>query len=140
MRKIALVAAVFVILVSFFSAPAFAEGNAPVISSLEIIGSAVYPVSSQPDLKFRFTSDQKPEDVVIFFYGGYAGGIIKTVYSSKKEEVKTEIVEKGGGLYEVTALRKINTPPKPAVFEATIWVESGGKKSNQLKQELKVEM
>jgi hypothetical protein len=138
MRKIALVAAMFVILAVFSSAPVLAEGNAPVISSLEIISGAEVRVNTQPDLVIRFTSDQKPEDVVLSFYMLYNQRVFKTIYSSKKEEVRTEVVEKGEGLYEVTAFRKVNTPPGPAKSELKIWVESGGKRSNQIEVERRI--
>jgi len=39
------------------------------ISNLVLEGSSTLPVNAKPELKFRFTSDQKPDEVMIRFYG-----------------------------------------------------------------------
>jgi len=54
----------------------------------------------------------------------------------KKREIKTEVTEKARGVYEVSAVRTITTPPAPAKCEVTIWITAGSQESNKLKHEL----
>ena len=134
--------AVLMALVFFtiFPGVIFAAGNPdPVISDFVLEGSTTLPINAKPELKFRFISDQKPEEVLVRFWGDYNGRIIQTVYSSQKGEVKTEVSETDGK-YKIIAFRTITTPPGPSSCEITLWIKAGGKKSNEVKQKFETKM
>jgi hypothetical protein len=131
LKKFMVLMAAVLVLVGFVGFVFAAE-----ISNLVLEGGSMLPVNAKPELKFLFMSDQKPDEVMIRFYGDYAGRIIQTVYWSKKGEIKTEVTEKAGGAYEVSAVRTIGTPPAPGKCEVMIWITAGSQESNKLKQEL----
>ncbi len=143
MRKgvIALAVAVVVSL-SFMASYLYCQDNAPKISNLvfegEKEGVVTLKVGADRDLIFTFECNQRPDTVYLRNFGAMGPRTINKVYSSP-EDVKVKITEKAGA-FQVQAVRTIQTPKAPASFEASVWVEVGKQKSNEVKKKIDLVM
>jgi hypothetical protein len=115
-------------------------GDKPEISNLALEGEPWLQAKAGAtrDLKFTFKSNQKPDNVFVQFYGTIGTWTINNVYSSKDKEVTVNMTEKDG-MYEISTVREIKSPPFPGACEITLWIKSGKKESNKLDLDKKFE-
>lgn len=133
MKTIVLFGCVLIVFLAPFAGTA--QTTAPTISDLKISGIEGVKPGEPYVISYNFSSNQKPEEVIVdsFFAGPYFSR--RSVYSSKKGELRVAVTEKEG-VYEIAASRDASGPPAIAggsSLEVEVWIKSGGTNSNKLK-------
>jgi hypothetical protein len=111
----------------------------PVISDMAIDGLPFKTKATNQKLTIRFTSDQRPADVLVDFMGSLPGRTLQTSYSSKKNELDL-VAKENGGQYDVAVTRGYGSPPFASTVDVSVWVvgSDGKTKSNKLVQKVEI--